>query len=475
MTPLSRSNVRAAPSLPPLRRMAVLLVAGLILIAVINILPGYLSRSTIQEKMELVDKLRRAEDELKVTSQQLNALKQAAAKQSSGGFVHEKGKPSNDEVEDVPDKQRNQEIVVHKQLQSAKDEILQLEAELRRAKEKQQENSIKDGDIPDYLGKKINQRFVKVSFEKSSPEYRKTTYRAIDTNSDSNELIVLSSIAHSNSYGAGRTFADFIDTIKSIEFERTMSTLGLLVGSKDEYNNILKYMDANSDDTFFSKVIVLQAQFIEDLYKLDRDIRHSLAVQKERRRAISRARNFLITNALGDEEYSLCLDADMIETPSDLLQVFVNSGKDIVVPRIRQGGAENYDFNSWVGHRLVPNAEQSKHLDEKDPDFLFVPGPDGAAHMHDFVNDEKWGNNQRRDFAVPLDSVGGAVLFVKSEVFKQGVLFPPFYVVGTTWDRFEGYDGIETEGLCYQARTIGYQCWGLPNVVAFHDVELQDG
>jgi hypothetical protein len=26
----------------------------------------------------------------------------------------------------------------------------------------------------------------------------------------------------------------------------------------------------------------------------------------------------------------------------------------------------------------------------------------------------------------------------------------------------EGYDGIETEGICFTAKTLGYKCWGMP-------------
>lgn len=64
---------------------------------------------------------------------------------------------------------------------------------------------------------------------------------------------------------------------------------------------------------------------------------------------------------------------------------------------------------------------------------------------------------------VEIDSVGGTVLFVKAEIFRKGINFPPYYVIGTDWNRIEGWDGIETEGLCYVAKASGYKCWGMPN------------
>ncbi|RLN96327.1 hypothetical protein BBJ28_00006757 [Nothophytophthora sp. Chile5] len=68
---------------------------------------------------------------------------------------------------------------------------------------------------------------------------------------------------------------------------------------------------------------------------------------------------------------------------------------------------------------------------------------------------------------LPLDSVGGSVLYVRADVHRQGVLFPPHYVIGSEWEA-EGYDGIETEGLCYIAHFLGFKCWGMPNDLIFH-------
>ena len=39
---------------------------------------------------------------------------------------------------------------------------------------------------------------------------------------------------------------------------------------------------------------------------------------------------------------------------------------------------------------------------------------------------------------VPLDSVGGTVLWVDANLHREGVIFPPFYLIGSEWDR-NGY------------------------------------
>lgn len=66
-----------------------------------------------------------------------------------------------------------------------------------------------------------------------------------------------------------------------------------------------------------------------------------------------------------------------------------------------------------------------------------------------------------KDTFVPLDSVGGTMLYVNVDVHRQGVLFPVHHLIGSEWSS-EGYDGIETEGLCYVAHFLGFKCWGCP-------------
>jgi hypothetical protein len=320
-------------------------------------------------------------------------------------------------------------------------------------------------------------RFFKTSFEQQEPKYVKSVFKAHDIDTDQNKIIIMSSIAHAGAYGDKRTFKDFLNVIQAIEFHKPSSSLGLLVGTMEEYNKVVEFLEEYNEADFFSRVVVVHAQFLEELYQGDHLMRHALKVQKERRRAISRARNFLITSSLQDETYTLSIDADVVEIPKDLLALFISSGKDIIVPRVGKWYNDNYDRNSWAGERTEPNESESQMMDKNDPELLYVPRPNGdkTKLMHDFQNDPA--NNGTREFSARLDSVGGAVLFLKSVIFRQGVMFPPFYLIGTKWARFEGYDGIETEGLCYQARTIGYSCWGYPNVVALHVQEnlLMDG
>ena len=67
-----------------------------------------------------------------------------------------------------------------------------------------------------------------------------------------------------------------------------------------------------------------------------------------------------------------------------------------------------------------------------------------------------------------LHSVGGTMLWVKSSVHRDGVVFPVANIVGSEWDR-QGYVGLETEGICWLAQFLGYQCWGMPHTIITHE------
>lgn len=306
---------------------------------------------------------------------------------------------------------------------------------------------------------------------------------------ENNEVVILSSISQKfdDPEQPVQKLLQLID--QGIEYPHYKVSLSFLISDEEEFPKYEKFFrdvfnvigneqNPASLTNRFSKVTLLSAQFIEKEFKIDKGSRHTPEAQKKRRRLLSRLRNFLVFNGIGSEIYSLSIDSDVIELPKNLLSTFIKSQKDIATIRIDiknpQGEVvhADYDLNSWAGDRRVPNTEEDKKLDE-DPDYFFEPRPGrNPVHFYDVYRNPEQFNIDPKDpeATFELNSVGGAVLFVKTEVFKQGVMFPPYYLIGTKWERKEGYDGIETEGLCYQAKTIGYSCWGFPNLVGYHSV-----
>jgi len=63
---------------------------------------------------------------------------------------------------------------------------------------------------------------------------------------------------------------------------------------------------------------------------------------------LAAARNFLLTSALADEQGVLWLDADIAEAPPGLLRAMAASGRDAVVPIVRDVGGNLYDRNTWA-------------------------------------------------------------------------------------------------------------------------------
>ncbi|ABN65744.2 predicted protein [Scheffersomyces stipitis CBS 6054] len=293
-------------------------------------------------------------------------------------------------------------------------------------------------------------------------------------------VLIVSTIASNSGYGEGRTFVDFFDTISTLYQHDTHDiSLAFLINSASEFSKVETIFNTNSsiyENPALRKVTLLSAPFLEENSGFSRDQRHNDNVQRLRRRLIARARNFVLYTALHQEQYTLFLDADIIKLDhSDkVISTFINSKKDIIVPRIIRDGNQDYDKNSWRGQRTKPDENQLEKMDDdrwEQWDYVPRDVPGKMYHFQNYVDNK---NNEREqhlhefEYAVPLDSVGGAVLFAKSVIYKQGVVFPTNYIIGTSWDRSEGYDGIETEGVCYIAKPLGYLCWGYPNILAYH-------
>lgn len=290
-----------------------------------------------------------------------------------------------------------------------------------------------------------------------------------------NTLLVVSTVADMKSFGRGRSFSDFMDLIGSFEYDKKATNLAFFCGTDDLFHHVDAYFENFfGPETEYAKVTVLSASFLSSEFAPSD---HNTKVQRERRRLIARARNFSLLSSLDTEQYTVFVDADIIKIEHrDMILRFVASEKDIIVPRIIRGSHIDYDKNSWRGERRTPLPIQLKFMDTNQwSKVTFVPKDVKGKmfHLEDYAKSVRGAtaSDERLDpnVAVELDSVGGAILFVKSIIYKQGVVFPPTYIVGTTWQRQEGYDGIETEGLCYIAKVLGYKCWGMPNLLAHHN------
>lgn len=295
-------------------------------------------------------------------------------------------------------------------------------------------------------------------------------------------VIFLSSIGTSSSYGKDRSIHDLFEVIKSFKFKNNQVSVGLLIEDQAEFIKVNNYfedyfklIDNRHVFEYIHRCTLVNAPFIAKSNDFDREHRQDKKFQRKRRRKIALSRNFCINTVLDTEKYSLFLDADIMKIDhTDMLLRFINSNKDIIVPRVVKGNNLDYDKNSWVGKRTKPSEEQLKLMDSgkyEEAGYTPYDVKDEMLHLGTVLEMPEKDNMRKLDFVMELDSVGGAILFAKTEIYLQGIQFTPNYAVGTTWDREEGYDGIETEGLCYIAKSAGYKCWGFPNLIAQHIVD----
>lgn len=265
-------------------------------------------------------------------------------------------------------------------------------------------------------------------------------------------VLVLTLVRNRESWSDGRSFPDFLSIVQGFDYPMSNINLGVLVSDKKEFKAITDYIKRlPSNKNFFHQIHVILR---EKDAGISREHRRADRAQRERRRLIARLRNYLLYTTMRDEDSVLWIDSDMVRVPSDLLGRMIDSGKDVITTATRTGPNGDFiDLNAWVGERIKPNAEEQAIIEQGG---LFVPRPKSVKFTHELEGEFK-----------ELDSVGGTVLFVRGEVHREGVAFTTNYVIGAGW-KYEGYDGIESEGLCYVAGFLGYKCWGMPHAIAEH-------
>ncbi|KAF9335609.1 hypothetical protein BG006_011122 [Podila minutissima] len=266
-------------------------------------------------------------------------------------------------------------------------------------------------------------------------------------------VLVLTLVRNRESWGQGRGFSDFMKIVQGFDYPMSNINLGVLASDQLEFTAIANYIKQIPGDkkNFFPQIHVILRDKDVGLAREDRKDEN---IQRDRRRLIARLRNYLLYSTLRDEDSVLWIDSDMIRVPNDLLRRMIDSGKDIITTATRIGSDGSFiDFNAWVGERIKPNGYEQAVIEQGG---IFVPRPLSVKYTHQL--EEEFGQ---------LDSVGGTVLFVRGEVHREGAAFTTNYVIGAGW-KHEGYDGIESEGLCYVAGFLGYKCWGMPHAIAEH-------
>ncbi|KAI6089282.1 glycosyltransferase family 62 protein [Hypoxylon rubiginosum] len=254
-----------------------------------------------------------------------------------------------------------------------------------------------------------------------------------------------------------RTIYDFLDMLVATDLDLTRVSLGLMTASREEFETAKEAVTPLP----FARVALYYRENDGGgpATEIRYEDRHRPEVQRTRRGAIASARNYLTARSLQDEEHVVWVDADIVEFSKGLIQTMIAHARKredvgILTALCRQTITPNYDKNAWSYSRDVPSIAGT--VEVADMETAAQKLVDTRTYIDELIK------GTTDDDIVPLDSVGGTILYLKASLVRQGINWPTSYVVGTTWDH-EGWVGIESEGICYMASQLesGGNCFVL--------------
>ncbi|MCJ1264379.1 hypothetical protein MMC22_004250 [Lobaria immixta] len=279
----------------------------------------------------------------------------------------------------------------------------------------------------------------------------------------------------------------YFDLLSELTYPHNLIDLAFLVGdSRDETFAVLSAeldrVQKRTDKVPFHSALIVQKDFGAITGQSVAE-RHGFAAQGPRRKAIARARNYLLYTALKpSHSWVYWRDVDIQDSPGKILEDFMDHNKDVLtfgsidtkmeetlkgnvgqkVQSELQPSLTWYivDYNSWQeseqGLRLAATLDKNVVLAEGYKEF--------NTHRKYLAKMGDWRNN--KDEEVELDGIGGVNILVKADVHRSGINFPCY--------AFENQ--AETEGFAKMAKRAGYQVVGLPNYVVWHiDTEEKQG
>lgn len=268
-----------------------------------------------------------------------------------------------------------------------------------------------------------------------------------------------------------RFYQGYWDNLVKLTYPHELISVGFIVPRNAEGDKALAALEkaiyktqAGPIDERFASISILRQDFEPPIASQDEKERHKLENQKARRESMARARNSLLFTTLGPTtSWVLWLDADIVESPSTLLQDLISHQAPIVVPNCYQRyyntetkrmDERPYDFNSWRDSDTA-----AKLAEGMGPDEVLLEGYAELPTYRSLMAYMADRSHPDPTQIVELDGVGGTSLMVKAEVHRDGAMFPPFPF----------YHLVETEGFAKMAKRLGHSVFGLPEYfVCYH-------
>jgi hypothetical protein len=154
------------------------------------------------------------------------------------------------------------------------------------------------------------------------------------TNAVSNEerVLILTPLRDAAPY-----LPKYFDLLVDLTYPHHLIDLAFLVG--DSTDDTLAVLSAEldriqrqTDGVAFNDVLIVEKNFGITASQ-DVEDRHAFELQAPRRKAMARARNYLLTAALKPEHsWVYWRDSDIVESPANILEDFISHNRDIIVP-----------------------------------------------------------------------------------------------------------------------------------------------
>ncbi|CAO2658693.1 Nn.00g064160.m01.CDS01 [Neocucurbitaria sp. VM-36] len=267
---------------------------------------------------------------------------------------------------------------------------------------------------------------------------------------------------------ASNHLAKHFDLLSQLTYPHELIDLAFLVGDTrdDTLATLALELERiqNNPEVAFRSTMIVEKDFGVTLAQTVVEEKHSFEAQAPRRKAMGRARNYLLATALKpDHSWVYWRDVDIVDSPAKIIEDFVAHDRDVLVPNIwfhrykEEDGKlvdieGRFDYNSWQ-----ETPESLKFVSTLDKKFILAEGykeiPTNRRYMAtlgDYRAD--------KDDEMPLDGIGGVNIIVKADVHRSGINFPCY--------AFENQ--AETEGFAKMAKRAGYGVFGLPNYVVWH-------
>lgn len=137
---------------------------------------------------------------------------------------------------------------------------------------------------------------------------------------------------------AAQFLPKYFDLLSELTYPHHLIDLGFLVGdSKDDTLAVLaaeldRIQGQQDGNVPFNSVLIVEKDFgVATTQSVEE--RHGFAAQAPRRKAMARARNYLLTAALKPEHsWVYWRDSDIVDSPKKILEDFVAHDRDIIVP-----------------------------------------------------------------------------------------------------------------------------------------------